>query len=589
MNTALKTKPKAAIAAPILQTLQDRFRADPDGFVLELLSRPAIEQECDIHLLRTDGKTQVRDSLNEDTVQNYTEARMRREVFPPVDVMIDPEGNLWLWNGFHRRAAELAISGLLIRCRIIEGTLEEAQILALQANKANPLQLNNASKQKIAKDALPRFRPLGVSISWISGFTGLSTTTLKNWEKVLLEAGKYQLPEKTIVIRGDQTYEQDTAKIGVRLSFESLRDRYEPWGVLARANKVNVRFTLTQRVNLIADFANLEEADGQFDLLTGALTQLKDLPPGEHRCNTCTHRQLLAHGDEWQCSAKGSGFTHGAAVDWALENNGDCRLYSLANSAENAIAEGDFVYGQTKSGEKVKGYVNKFVTGGAVLESGDFIWANSMEIMEPDFDPSFAPSPKKQPANPLLSSDKEEHFTPKEVALDCHYVMDGIELDIASCATANEIIKAERFFSKADNALMQELKARTGFCNPPGGKLNGRSQQALFWDHVHACWVAGVLEEAIFLGFSLELLSKRGYEILNYPICITCRGSESEVVNGMGRMKFLDQDLKAQDSPTHGNFVVYLPPRGETAIEHQKRFLERFSKYGKTGLLGGIK
>jgi hypothetical protein len=46
-------------------------------------------------------------------------------------------------------------------------------------------------------------------------------------------------------------------------------------------------------------------------------------------------------------------------------------------------------------------------------------------------------------------------------------VLDEIDLDPASNKRAQEIVKAQRFFTKEQNGLTQEWKARTVWLNPP--------------------------------------------------------------------------------------------------------------------------
>ncbi|HNH50086.1 MAG TPA: ParB/Srx family N-terminal domain-containing protein, partial [Myxococcota bacterium] len=55
--------------------------------------------------IRTDGGTQARGSMNEDTVETYAEAMAEGVTFPPVVVYLDDQGDAWLADGFHRLAA----------------------------------------------------------------------------------------------------------------------------------------------------------------------------------------------------------------------------------------------------------------------------------------------------------------------------------------------------------------------------------------------------------------------------------------------------------------------------------------------------
>lgn len=74
--------------------------------------------------------------------------------------------------------------------------------------------------------------------------------------------------------------------------------------------------------------------------------------------------------------------------------------------------------------------------------------------------------------NQLQSSetDSNDWYTPVWVIQAIEQVMGWIDLDPASCAQANRIVKAKRFFSKEDNALSQDwMNGGSGnvWLNPP--------------------------------------------------------------------------------------------------------------------------
>jgi len=57
-------------------------------------------------------------------------------------------------------------------------------------------------------------------------------------------------------------------------------------------------------------------------------------------------------------------------------------------------------------------------------------------------------------------------FTPAKYIEAARLVMDGIDLDPASCETAQATIKAASYFTKRDNALSKEWPGRV-WLNPP--------------------------------------------------------------------------------------------------------------------------
>jgi len=184
--------------------------------------------------------------------------------------------------------------------------------------------------------------------------------------------------------------------------------------------------------------------------------------------------------------------------------------------------------------------------------------------------------------NPLHSSLSKEHYTPSEIVESARAVMAGIDLDPASCAVANGVVKASRYYSANDDALslywdFNGFPSKV-FLNPPGGKTRNRSIQAIWWDKLLFEYQAGRVQQAIFVGFSLEILAKRS-NVLSYPCCIINSDSAADCVSGSGRIKFLKQSngqLIEGGSPTHGNVIVHLPN-----WDSAERFEAFFSCFGR--------
>jgi len=199
------------------------------------------------------------------------------------------------------------------------------------------------------------------------------------------------------------------------------------------------------------------------------------------------------------------------------------------------------------------------------------------------------------------SSVTAEHYTPPEYIEAAREVMGGIDLDPASTPSVNEAhVRASAIMTKGDDGLMWPWNGRV-WLNPPGGKLRrvaadndytqgyyesveggpGESAAAVWWSKLAYEYHVGRVEQAIFLGFTLEILRTSQAACLwmgDYPFCIPSE-----------RIKFLkevDGEFVSGDQPSHANVIVYLPPkmkgldgsRGYKAIEEFRRV---FSKFGR--------
>lgn len=103
--------------------------------------------------IQTRDDLQPRIQMNMFVVTDYADAMCEGRIFPPIEVVWDGQ-NYWLWDGFHRkRAAEQA--GLTeIDAHVIEGTLEDAQWLALSANRTHGMRRSNEDKRRAVELAL---------------------------------------------------------------------------------------------------------------------------------------------------------------------------------------------------------------------------------------------------------------------------------------------------------------------------------------------------------------------------------------------------------------------------------------------------
>jgi hypothetical protein len=160
-----------------------------------------------------------------------------------------------------------------------------------------------------------------------------------------------------------------------------------------------------------------------------------------------------------------------------------------------------------------------------------------------------------------LSSASNEHYTPSDIVERARRLMGSIDLDPASCAEANAIVKAAQYMTLADPSMpggrpVDGLSARPWkgnvFLNPPGGVFKvlnkSFSNAALWWAALVQDWLSGDVKEAVFIGFTLEILrhSQNGCPL---PVQAFHRCYPKK------RLKF-----SGAQQPTHANVIVYLPP-----------------------------
>lgn len=174
------------------------------------------------------------------------------------------------------------------------------------------------------------------------------------------------------------------------------------------------------------------------------------------------------------------------------------------------------------------------------------------------------------------SSSSNEHYTPPEIVDAARNTMGQIDLDPASSAVANRHIQASKIFTKKNDGLLQEWHG-TVFLNPPGGLIGRTSSAKSWWYKLGNEYEAGRVTQAIFLGFSLEILQTSQVKPLGpiphtFPMCFPARRIEFLVLkNGV---------LVPGKDPTHANVIVYLPPKGADRTMGIVGFRDEFSCFG---------
>jgi hypothetical protein len=160
-----------------------------------------------------------------------------------------------------------------------------------------------------------------------------------------------------------------------------------------------------------------------------------------------------------------------------------------------------------------------------------------------------------------------EHYTDPRMVEDARFILDGIDLDPASCAFANEWIRADTIYTKEDDGLAPGRPwCGNTFLNPPGScgleickakKNCSCGLPALFWRKAVTEWAYRSVPSLFWVGFAMNQLNHlqdskhlpKGFpHPLQFPHCI-----------GKKRMRFLDAYGDKGAAPIQGNYYCLLP------------------------------
>lgn len=104
-------------------------------------------KKLNLNAIRIDGGTQSRVEINNDAVSDYAEAIKVGIEFPAIVVFHDG-ADYWLADGFHRYHAHKQAGKASIEAEVHSGTVRDAVLHSLGANRAHGLRMTNADKRK---------------------------------------------------------------------------------------------------------------------------------------------------------------------------------------------------------------------------------------------------------------------------------------------------------------------------------------------------------------------------------------------------------------------------------------------------------
>jgi phage N-6-adenine-methyltransferase len=150
---------------------------------------------------------------------------------------------------------------------------------------------------------------------------------------------------------------------------------------------------------------------------------------------------------------------------------------------------------------------------------------------------------------------ENEWFTPKEYLDLARIVLGGIDLDPASSKQAQKIVKAERFYTKADSGLDHQWKGRV-WLNPPYA-------QPLIAD-----FVAKMMTERRAKRVTAGIMLTHNYTDTSW--FHEAAGCANAICFTRGRVKFYEPDGEIA-APTQGQAFFYF---GSSTIKFNRHFKE---------------
>lgn len=152
---------------------------------------------------------QPRTAMDMVVIQEYADEMKSGTKFPPIEVVFDGQG-YWVWDGFHRAKAAKIAEILEILANVQNGTKQDAQWLALSANRAHGLRRTNADKKRTVELALEHPNAINKSLREIADHCGVSYQTIANYKNTIYQ----NLTDVITVTRNGSSYTMNTNRIG---------------------------------------------------------------------------------------------------------------------------------------------------------------------------------------------------------------------------------------------------------------------------------------------------------------------------------------------------------------------------------------
>ncbi len=186
---------------------------------LEVIEEPPAELETPkfvnlkIKLIRIDGGTQIREKINNRTVEEYAEDMKNGATFPPIIVFLDSSGEYWLSDGFHRVLAAGVADREEINAEVRQGELREAILFSCGANATHGLRRTNKDKRNSVLKFLSDRDWTKFSNNQISKICGVSHTFVNK-----LRGSLETVSSETISRKAESSLETNSSEKNSNLS-----------------------------------------------------------------------------------------------------------------------------------------------------------------------------------------------------------------------------------------------------------------------------------------------------------------------------------------------------------------------------------
>jgi len=139
-----------------------------------------------------------------------------------------------------------------------------------------------------------------------------------------------------------------------------------------------------------------------------------------------------------------------------------------------------------------------------------------------------------------------EWYTPAEYIAPARMALGAIDLDPASCAEANEIVRAKRFYTKDEDGLVRPW-AGSVWLNPPYGSAAPKFAEKLVAEHA-----AGNVPAGIILLNAFSVTTQWFRPFWDRTLCFANK-----------RVAFSQPGGEPGNAPSNGSVFVYIGPRPE--------------------------